>query len=162
MTTAAERLNNAIVKLDWVTPAQPKGVKLAVSSLASHWVAFWSSAERKALPPAALAPKLARYAAWYARAWALVAPDVRAQCPNPRDLDVGFLAAVEDQLRAIAEGAQAVIAQGGDLNTYLKEKARGLRDELKAYHDMVRDDILSIGALAVAGLFAYAYFVRSR
>jgi hypothetical protein len=151
--TLGERLNNAIVKLQFNTPDTPKGVKKAIDQLADHWIAWWDSAERKMLPPGVLGGKLERYAAWYTRGWALVPPEVRAKMPNPRELDATVLAIVEDQLNLIAEGAVAAAKAGKDTAVFVKEQAKALRD------DMVEQVTKGLGGLAIVAMLAIGLLV---
>jgi hypothetical protein len=155
--TLGERLNNAIVKLQFNTPDTPKGVKKAINELADHWIAWWDSAERKMLPPALLGGKLERYAAWYARGWSLVPPEVRAKAPNPRELDATVYAIVEDQLKYMAEGAQAAAETGKDVALFLKEQARALRDEMLEQATTALGGVAILAVLAIGLLLAFGW-----
>lgn len=147
----AERVNNAIVAIDWKSPASPAGVKQAVTDLGSHWIAFWNSAERRMLPPIALHAKLTRYAEWYARAWALMPAKLRDELTHPRDLDPSVWSALEDQLTFTGEGltdpqVQAQLAAIGDgLAAAGRAYTRGLL--------VVGGVVLAIGLLVVVVKF---------
>lgn len=155
--TVGERLNNAIVKLDWNTPSSPKGVKKAIADLAVHWIAFWDSSERKLLSPAVLWGKLERYAKWYARGYALVPADVRAKVPHPRDLDSNMIAIVDDEIRRLGEGVQAAQKAGTETAAFIKQQAKALQQEIAEQAEKALSHIVILGALAVAVLLAFGW-----
>lgn len=155
--TVGERLNNAIVKLDWNTPAKPKGVKTAIAELAAHWVAWWDSSERKLLPQAALWSKLERYARWYARGYALVPADVRAKLPHPRELDVSLAAIVDDEIKRLADGVQAAAKAGTETAVFVKEQAKALQTEITAQAEKVIGGVVLLGVLAIGLLLAFGW-----
>jgi hypothetical protein len=163
-----ERLNNAIVQLDWVFPAKPEGTRKAVADLAQHWIAWWDSAERRALSAAgptgaaAMHAKLERYAAWYARAYALAPTKVQAKVRHPRDLDVSVLATVEDQLNQLAEGAQAAAAAGGKVATFAAEQAKALREEIGEGLAFARNSMMALFGFGIAGLLAFGWMEKQR
>jgi hypothetical protein len=157
--TAAERLNNAIVQLEWVTPGTPPARKKMVGQLADHWTTWWNSTEGRAARsvPVANAPKLRRYAQWYARAWWMVGEKVRAGAPDPRTLDVGWAAAVSDQLSDLAEGAKAAKDAGENVADYVKARAKELRDELEKAQRKALTVIVVLGVVAAAVLLSFGY-----
>lgn len=154
-SSLAERINNAIVDIDWATPST-SGMKPALDDLVGHWLRFWDSADRRALPPLALHARLVKYAEWYARAWALSKPAVRERAPDPRALDASITAAVEDQIKQVAEGAQATAAAGSDVADYVAEQAKGLREELGTLHTKLLTTFVIVGVIAIGGLLAFA------
>lgn len=152
--STAEALNNAIIALDWAAPGEPKGVKRAIGELAKHWVAFWNG-ERTSMGRVELGQKLQRYAQWYARAWALVAPEIRAQVPDPRSIDTSWNALLTDEIRQVLEGAQAAVNAGATVQEYVKDQAKGLRDELERVHSTLLLDVVIVGAVAAFVLLAF-------
>jgi hypothetical protein len=150
MSTLAERINNAVIKLDWLAPSKPAGVKKAVSDLANHWVAYWNSSERRLAPPVAQATKLSRYAQWYARGWALVPAQVRDQLPHPREIDDSAWAALEDQLTYTLEGNEAAARAAADA-------AAKLAKDLEAASGKLIKGVVIVGGVATCVLLAYAY-----
>ncbi len=157
MSDLGETLNNNIVQLDWLAPASPKGVKKAVAQLAQHWVTWWDSSERKLMPPVALGAKLERYAEWYARAWFLVPPEVRARVIDPRQIDTSLYHTLDDQIRYMAEGAQAASNAGGELADYVKSQAKDLRTALEAAAEKGLNEVYMIVIVAAIALFAFGY-----
>jgi hypothetical protein len=150
MSTLPERVNNAIVRLDFLAPSKPAGVRTAIADLAVHWLAFWNSAERRLLPPATLHAKVARYAKWYTRAFALVPAAVQAKVPHPQTLDATVWAAWEDQLSHMAEGDAAA-------GQFAAENLKKLQTELAKAHDVLMRTVLIVGGVATAALLAYAF-----
>jgi hypothetical protein len=153
MSSTAERLNNAIVTLDWRAQMDPRvddGRKVAIGQMASHWLAYWNSADRRfQLVPIASVPKLQRYAEWYAKGWALVPADLRAQLVHPRDLDTSVWAGVEDQLQFMAEGNQAAFKLAQEVAETVAEHAG------KGASQLVKG-VAIVGGVAVAVLLAVA------
>jgi hypothetical protein len=149
MSTTAERVNNAIVTLDWRAPAAPAGVKRAVTDLAAHWVAYWNSAQRRLAPPLAEMAKLERYAAWYTRAWALMPEALREELTHPRDLDAGVWSALEDQLVFMAEGNEAAAVAAGKAGAALAREVKGALPGVLA-------GVVVVGGVAALVLFALA------
>jgi len=150
MTTTAERINNAVIKLDWVAPARPRGVKLAVAELANHWVKYWNSAERRLSPPLAQAARLSRYAAWYTRGWALMPETVRAELPHPQEIDATVWSALEDQLTYTIEGNEAAARAAA-------EAAKKLAKQLEKASGQLVKGVVIVGGVATCVLLAYAY-----
>jgi hypothetical protein len=157
MSDLGEALNNNIVQLDWLAPAAPKGVKKAIAQLAQHWMTWWDSSERKLMPPVAVGAKLERYAEWYARAWFLVPPEVRARVLDPRQLDASLYHAIDDQIRYMTEGAQAATNAGAELASYLKTQAKDLRAELEKAAESALSTFVIIALVAAVALFAFGY-----
>jgi peptidoglycan hydrolase-like protein with peptidoglycan-binding domain len=82
-----EQLNNAISRIDFLTPKAPAGTRKAVTDLATHWLnEFWNKGYRN--EPA----KLDAYGKWYTRAWKLVPKAVQAKCPHPTLVDPSYAA----------------------------------------------------------------------
>ncbi len=150
MTTTAERINNAVIKLDWVAPAEPRGVKRAVAQLANHWVKYWNSAERRLAPPLAQAAKLSRYAAWYTRGWALMPAAVREGLPHPQDIDATVWSALEDQLTYTIEGNEAAARAAA-------EAAKKLEKQLEKTSGQLIKAVVIVGGVATCVLVAYGY-----
>ena len=148
MSTLAERVNNAIVTLDFMAPASPAGVKRAISDLAEHWLRFWDSAERRLSVPAALHAKLVRYAKWYTRAFALVPKAVQDQVPHPSTLDASVWAMWEDQLNHIGEGNAAA-------GKFAAENLGKLKSELGKAHGELLKTVVIVGGVATVTLLAY-------
>lgn len=148
MNTASvmERLNNNIVAIDWHTSLSraSEGVKRSIGQLAQHWVEFWNSTARQALPPLLLRGRLERYAEWYARAYVLVPADVRTKVLNPALLDPSTSALVEESVRqaidvygSAAEAAKQLasdiaMAPAKMAEDVARGMARGAADEMKS------------------------------
>jgi peptidoglycan hydrolase-like protein with peptidoglycan-binding domain len=82
-----ELINNAIVKLDFATPATPTGTRKAVNDLFNHWQKeYWGKGYRDDYPQ-----KLDNYAAWYTRAWRMVTPAVQQNVPHPKTIDPSYV-----------------------------------------------------------------------
>lgn len=80
-----EAINNAIARIDFVTPKTPAGTRKSVTDLATHWAdQFWDKGHRD--EPA----KLDAYAQWYTRAWKLLPSAVQAKTVHPRTIDPTF------------------------------------------------------------------------
>lgn len=150
MSTLAERVNNAIVALDFAAPASPAGVRKAIADLATHWLNFWNSAERRLLPPAAIHAKLVRYAKWYTRAYALVPATTQAKVPHPQTLDASVWAAWEDQFAHVAEGDAAAA-------DFAVENLSKLKDELAKAHEQLLRTLMIVAGAATLTLLAYAF-----
>ncbi len=153
MSTAAERLNSAILALEWNAPAEPAGIREAIKDLAVHWVNYWNSAQRRNAPPITQAPKLSRYAAWYARGWALLPEAVRAQLVHPSEIDATAWAGVEDQLTYMIEANAAAAEAAG-------EAAAVLAKEVHAASATALKGLLVIAGAAACVLLAYGYARR--
>lgn len=123
--TTVERLNNAIVKLDWVAGGQSAGVKQAIRQLAEHWIRFYRAGTYWQLPDPVWFAKLGRYVEWYTRGYALLPADVRAAAPAPADIDPQFLELVNDTARRVVDANEEASAAASKL---VKETAAGLFD----------------------------------
>lgn len=96
-----ELINNAIVKIDFATPATPTGTRKAVNDLFNHWQKeYWGKGYRDEYPQ-----KLDNYAAWYTRAWRMVTPAVQQNVPHPRTIDRSY---VETPKPTPSQGAEQV------------------------------------------------------
>lgn len=153
MSTTAERINNAILALDWNVPAEPAGVRASIAQLAVHWVSYWNSAERRLAPPLTQTAKLQRYAAWYARGWALVPEQLRATLVHPRDVDATVWSAIEDQLTYTIEGNEAAARLAA-------KGAEQLSRELRNTSTALLKGLLLIAGGATVVLLAYGYARR--
>jgi hypothetical protein len=154
VSSTAERLNNAIVTLDFraqLDPSISRGVKKAVAELATSWVNYWNSADRRIeLMPIARVPKLQRYAAWYGRAWALMPEALRAALAHPETLDATVWAGIEDNVQFVAEGGQATAIAAKKLATEVATAAgKGV------------SSLLSPALVVIAVLLAYGWARRS-
>lgn len=103
--TAAESLNNAIGRLDFVARIAPIDAerKRAILKLASHWQKYFWRRDFRSLPPTTYQVVLESYARWYTRAYQLLPEVSRAQCTAPTDLDVSFGRVIEDEVQRIAQ-----------------------------------------------------------
>ena len=148
MATAAEKLNNAIVRLDFVTVGAPVSLarKSAIGDLTRAWQLFWDSGERHLLPDAALTSRYAGFAAWYARAWLLLPPAQRKLCVDPREIDTSFLSVSEATIASALDSYQAAGEAAADA-------ARNVGEGLKGTGSW----ILWAGGIAAAVLVAYGY-----
>jgi hypothetical protein len=145
----AERLNNAILAIDGRALADPKWLRKNVDELATLWVNYWNSSERRLSPPLVQAAKLERFTAWYARAWAFQPESLRAELPHPDEIDSTVWSAIEDQLTYEGEGAQAVGKASKELAGELAVAAgKGGRELVKG--------VVIVGGVAVAVLLALA------
>lgn len=160
--TSAERVNNAIYKLERASFALSKGhgTRKAIKQLADHWNNYWSGARKtEALP----SPKrLQRYVQWYARGWALLPPALRAECPDPRLIDVSFGAAAEDQVRAILEGAEASAQATSSAAAYVRDESAKLAAEIADSAERLANKATSafreigVWAIVLGGLYIYS------
>ena len=141
-----ERLNTAILALDWHAPAKPAGVKKAITDLANHWVSYVNSSERRVAPPITQGAKLSRYAEWYTRGWALMPAEVRDALTHPRDIDATVWSALEDQLAYTVEGNQAAAKAAGEL-----------AKEIGAVSGQAIKGVVILAGAATCVLLAYAY-----
>jgi hypothetical protein len=125
MASAVERINNAIVALDWAATNAPEvsgGVKAALRQLTTHWLRFYRDGSYWTLPDPVWLPKLGRYVEWYTRAYCLVPVAVRAQAPRPQDIDPQFLELVDGTLaRVVAANVDTATAAAA----LVKETAEG-------------------------------------
>ncbi len=125
MATPVERLNNAIVQLDWVATGAPGvsgGVKTAIRQLTEHWLRFYRDGSYWTLPDPVWLPKLGRYVEWYTRAYCLVPVAVRAQAPRPQDIDPQFLELVNSTLARVVDANVETATAAAEL---VKETAQG-------------------------------------
>lgn len=150
MSTLAERVNNAIVKIDHVAPSEPAGTRQAITDLGTHWLTFWGSSERRLLPPLALHAKLLRYAKWYTRAYALVPATTQAKLPHPATLDATVWAAWEDQIKHMATGNEAAAA-------FTAQNLEKLKTELEKGTGALVKAVVVLGGVATAVMLAYAF-----
>lgn len=146
-----ERMNNAIVAMVQAAYAAqsdgdiPTGRVRAIEALSDHWAAFWRSSLRGTVQGR---EKLARYVEWYTRAWALLPPSARAQCPRPDALDPSLADIAREALREYMTGLEST----GQAGRYVADKAAQLAGEIKA---SVATGLGNLLAIAGLGLIAY-------
>jgi hypothetical protein len=147
--TRAERINNAIVALDWAAAMSPSttspGVRQAIGQLAAHWQRFFRDGSYWVLPDPVWASKLGRYVQWYARGYYLLAPAVRASLVAPAAIDPEFLELVNDTVKRMVDANTTAAAAAAEL---VKETASGVMDLGLLW--------LALGGLALWKIYASA------
>jgi len=155
VATAAEKLNNAIVRLDFVAQGAPItfGRKSAIGDLSRAWQLFWDSGERHLFDDTALQPRYARFLEWYARAWLLLPPASRPLAPDPREIDVSYLTLADGVISRAIDAYASAGAAGVEAARAAAEAAKGAAKELGA----VGNWVLWAGGIAAVVLVAYGY-----
>lgn len=133
-----ESINNAIALLSRATLAAqgrgdiPVSRASAILALGRHWERFWRSSERTLTPTSVLTPTLSRYVEWYTRAWAMLPPDARAECPRPDQIDPTLAKVARDTIASYMTGlasapdaARWVASQSSELATAIKSSVVG-------------------------------------
>lgn len=123
-----ERLNNAIVKLDWAAMGAPVSVsvKAAIRQLTEHWLRFYRDGSYWTLPDPVWFAKLGRYVEWYTRGYYLLPAASRVSVPKPTNIDPQFLELVNDTFgRVVAANVDTATAAAG-LARDTADRAMGL------------------------------------
>jgi len=145
-----EAINNAISQLSRATLAAQSRGDIPVSrvdailALGRHWERFWRSSKRTLTPTAALTPTLSRYVEWYTRAWALLPPAARAECPRPDQIDPTLAKVARDTLASYMTGLESAPAAG----KWMAQQARELKTAIEG-------GLANLLMIAAGGLVAY-------
>lgn len=163
MANPIERLNNAIVALDFHArgPAVSNpDVERAVGLLVSHWLEFFVN-EYQANPIIGIdqwTQRVEGYLRWYARAYALVPAAVRAKVPEPSAIDTTYQAMVRAEMDRIADAFQGVARESRDaVDAALGDQARKLAREMAEEVERVVSttvDKARVATLAIGGFVA--------
>lgn len=151
MASTEERINNAIVRLGYLTSGSREvspGVRKAVELLGSEWLRWWGARPVSVvrLTDPEYVGKLKRWAEWYARAWALVPAAVRKGCPDPREIEPSWSASLADEAHVLTDAKTA----SAKLSKEIAEAAAKLPDT-------VRDGLTHLGLIVIAGLLAWGW-----
>lgn len=109
--SAAEAINNAMVKMDFLVAlskdASP-GVRKAVTDMLRHWTGFYRTGAYWTIPEPILYPKLKSYAQWYERAYALVSQSIQRRLPLPASVFPTFAQTVDNSVARAVDANEEV------------------------------------------------------
>jgi hypothetical protein len=169
MATPIEQLNNAIIRLDFVsrsaTAVPNVDVRNAIAAMSAHWLKWFEGTYRKTYvqlgnPGEQWATICDRYLQWYARGYMLVPEAVRAQVPQPTTINVSRAALALAEMERVSDAYQAVVNSGiAPIANVVRDQARSLGDSIAreaAELAKAAADALKVGASAVGGFVLLA------